>query len=109
MYIRARFAVVYAYMCDYSGVYVCMYVCMAITYSKGKDQPDKVANPAHGQLAEQGKGILPCPRSRLTIWSREMSSAVPSRISVPISILRLNLVFTYGIPPEFRGGVHVLI
>ena len=29
----------------------------------------------------------------------------PSRVSLPISILRLNLVFTYGIPPEFRGGI----
>ena len=27
-----------------------MYACMAITYSKGKDQPGKVANPARGQL-----------------------------------------------------------
>ena len=27
-----------------------MYVCMVITYSKGKDQPSKVANPARGQL-----------------------------------------------------------
>ena len=26
-----------------------------------------------------------------------------------ISILRLNLVLIYGIPPEFRGGVHVLL
>ena len=25
------------------------------------------------------------------------------------SILRLNLVLTYGIPPEFRGGVHLFI
>ena len=24
--IRARFTAVYAYMCDYSGIYVCMYV-----------------------------------------------------------------------------------
>ena len=29
----------------------------------------------------------------------------PSRVSLLISILRLNLVLTYGIPPEFRGGV----
>ena len=34
-----------------------------------------------------------------------MGSAVPSRVSLLISILRLNLVLTYGIPPEFRGGV----
>ena len=55
-YIRARFTAVYAYMCDYSGMYVCMYICIVITYSKGKDQPGKIANPARGQLlAEQGK------------------------------------------------------
>ena len=59
--------------------------------------------------AEQGESISPCPRSRLRIWSREMGSAIPSRVSLFISILRLNLVLTYGIPAEFRGGVHLLI
>ena len=54
------------------------------TYSKSMDQPGKVANPARGQ-------------------------AVPSRVSVLISILRLNLVLNYGIPSEFRGGVHLFI
>ena len=44
--------------------------------------------------------------SRLRIWSRETGSAVPSRVSLLISILRLNLVLTYGIPPESRGVVH---
>ena len=29
---------------------VCMYVCMVITYGKGRDQPGKAANPARGQL-----------------------------------------------------------
>ena len=24
----------------------------------------------------------------------------------PVHILRLDLALTYGIPPEFRGGVH---
>ena len=33
--------------------------------------------------------------------------AVPSCVSLLISILRLNLVPTYGIPPDFRGGVHL--
>ena len=51
-----------------------------------------------------------CPRSRLRIWSRETGSAVPSRVSLLISILRLNLVLTYyGIPPEFFGSVHLFI
>ena len=54
--------------------------------------------------------IFPCPRSCLKVWSRETGSAVPSRVSLLISILRLNRVLTYyGIPFEFRGGVHLFI
>ena len=30
--------------------------------------------------AEQGKRNFPCPRSRLRVWSRELGSAVPSRV-----------------------------
>ena len=54
---------------------------------------------------------FPCPRSTcLRIWSRQTGSAVPSRVSLPIlHTLKLNLVLTYGIPPEFRGGVHLFI
>ena len=59
--------------------------------------------------AKQEKLMFPCPRSRLRIWSRETGSAVLSRVSLLISILSLNLVLTYGIPPEFRGGVHLFI
>ena len=32
-----------------------------------------------------------------------------SRVSLLISILRLNLVLTYEISSEFRGGVHLII
>ena len=40
---------------------------------------------------------------------RETGTAVPSRVSLLISILRLNLVLPYGIPPEFQGdGVGLL-
>ena len=53
VYIRAWFTAVYAYMC-YLQRYVCMYICRVTTYSEGKNQPGKVANPARGQLAEQG-------------------------------------------------------
>ena len=38
-----------------------------------------------------------------------MGSAVLSRVSLLISIPRLNMVLTYGISPEFRGGVHLFI
>ena len=77
------------------------------TYSKSVDQPGKTANPAHGQLNRENNHF-PVPRSRLRIWSRETGLAVPSRVSLLISILRLNRVLTYGIPPEFRGGVHFI-
>ena len=48
--------------------------------------------------------IFSCPRACLRIWSRETGSAVPSRVSLLISILRLNLVLTCGIPPEFAAA-----
>ena len=48
-------------------------------------------------------------RSRLKLWFRETGSEVPSRVSLPISILRLNLALTYGIPLEFRDGVYSFI
>ena len=79
------------------------------------DQPGKVANPAHGQLNREnyfraGRGEYSfSPFARAKIWSRETGSAVPSRVSLLISILRLNLVLTCGIPLEFRGGVHLFI
>ena len=54
--------------------------------------------------------MFPCPRSRLRIWCHGTGWAVPSRVSLLISIiLRLNLVLTHGIPPDFRGGVYLFI
>ena len=35
-----------------------VYTCMIITYSKGKDQPGKVANPARGQLNRENAFFL---------------------------------------------------
>ena len=46
------------YMHIFVTTAVCMhvlYICMIITSGKGKGQPGKVANPACGQLVEQGK------------------------------------------------------
>ena len=34
---------------------------MVITHSKGKDQSSKAANPARGQLAEQGNNFFLSP------------------------------------------------
>ena len=78
------------------------------TYSKSMDHPGKIANPACGKLDKKNDTCLSAfaPES----WSRETGSALPSRVSLLISILRLNLVLTtYEIPHEFRGGVHLYI
>ena len=64
----------------------------------GKDQPGKVANPVRGQLNSE-KEYSPVPVR--ACWSRETGSAVPSRVSLLIPILWLNLVLTYGIFPKF--------
>ena len=59
---------------------------------------------------EQGKMFFPCPRSRLRMWSREIGSAVPPRVSPLISIHGLNLVLpsTRDFPcfPRRRPHIH---
>ena len=71
------------------------------------DQPGKVANPARGQLnKEKNIPLSPCVPESLV--SRDgFSRPVPSRASLLISVLWLDLVLTYGIPPDFCGGVHM--
>ena len=78
---------------------------MVITYDKGKDQPGKAANPTRGQLNMEND-FFP-----VTICASEFCLAIRVRQSVPsrvsllfFSILRLNLVLTYGTPPDFRGA-----
>ena len=72
------------------------------------DQPAKVATPARGQLNRENDIPL-SPYVPENVVSREGFSR-PVRVSLLISLLRLNLVLTYyGIPPEFRGGVHLFM
>ena len=59
------------------------------------DQPGKVANPARGQLNRVN--VFFCFCLRLKFWSRETGSAAPFRVSLLISILRLNLVDTLAV------------
>ena len=84
---------------------ICMYVCMVITYSRV--WINRVRLPILIVASWTGKMNIPLSPCVPEIWSRETGSAAPSRVSLLISILRLNLVLTYGIPPEFRGGVHL--
>ena len=43
-----------------------------------------VTNPAHGQLNREIELFPCCLHSRLKAWSRELGSAVPSRVSLLI-------------------------
>ena len=63
-------------------MYVCMYVCMVITYSRV--WINRVKLPILPWSAEQGTSQFPCPSTCLRIWSRETGSAVPSRVSLLI-------------------------
>ena len=86
------------------------YVCMVITYSKNKDQPGKVANPTRGQLNKKNE-YFPVPvRARefgLARRVRQSRPALPAHLHT--YSVRLIRVLTYGIPPEFRGSVHLFI
>ena len=72
-------------------------------YQESKDQSGKVVNPARGQLKRETK---------LFLVSRDgFGSPVPLRPArLHTYSVRLNLALTYyGIPPDFRGGVHLFI
>ena len=88
----------------------CMYVCMyGHTCSKSMDQPGKVASPARGQLNRKKKENFPVRvRARGFGLARRVRQSRPASACLsPCS--RLSLVLTYGIPPEFRGGIHLFI
>ena len=78
------------------------------TYSKSMDQPGKVANPARGQLNRENEYFPVRVRAREFGLARRFRQSRPAS-ACSFSILGLNLVVTYGIPPEFRGGVHLFI
>ena len=59
------------------------------TLQEYMDQPGKVANLARDQPNRENEYFSVRPRSRLRIWSRETGSAVPSRVSLLISMPRL--------------------
>ena len=71
----------------YSSMHVCMYVWSHIQQEYGSTAS---GCQSCSWSAEQGNLIFPCPRSCLKIWSRETVSAVSSRVSLLISILRLK-------------------
>ena len=71
------------------------------------DQQGKVANPARGQLNR--KMNISLSAFVPEIWSRETGSVVPSRVSLLISILRLNLVLTGFLPSSAAASIYSFI
>ena len=72
------------------------------------DKPGKVANPVRGQLNRENEySPVPVHALEFGLARRVQSSRLASACS--FSIHRLNLVLTHGIPPDFRGGVHLFI
>ena len=70
------------------------------------DQPGKVDNPARGQLNRENE-YSPVPVRALEFGlARRVQPSRPAS-ACSFSILRLNLVLTHGVLPEFRCGVHL--
>ena len=91
---------------------VCMYG--HTTYSKrSMDKPGKVASLApRGQLNGENNHFPVRVRAReFGLARRGFGSSVPRQPAHHLHTysVRLNLILTYGIPPEFRGGVHLFI
>ena len=71
-----------------------MYSSMVITYSKGKDQPDKVVNPARVRL-------LIISILRLNIWCL-LTGFLP--ISAAASMYISKTAMRHGVSPELIGS-----
>ena len=105
----------------YVRIYVCMYVCMVITYSRV--WISRVRLPTLLLVSSTGKtDISLSPFAPENLVSRDgFGRPVQSRVNPLIlhteaesSIINhqssiINMVLTQGIPPGFRGDVHLFI
>ena len=79
-----------------------MYECMVITYSNGMNQPGKVANRARGQLDKKNEYFAAPLHAREFVLTRRVRQFRPAS-ACSTSILRLNLVLTYGVAYRWRS------
>ena len=87
---------------------VCMYDHHIIISRISMDKPGKIVNPSRGQLNRENKYFPVHVRAREFGLARRVR---PSRPAPACSLytLRLNLMLSHGIHPDFRGGVHFFI
>ena len=71
------------------------------------DQPGKVANPARGQLNRENKYFPVRVRAREFVLARRVRQSLPA--SARSSLYSAESGASYGVPPEFSGGVHLFI
>ena len=80
-------------------------------FQQSMNQPGKVANPARGQLNRKAcMMFFLFPFAPDNLVSRDgFGRPVPCQAAHSKFSVRLNLVLTQGIPPDFRGGFHLFI
>ena len=79
-----------------------LFICMV----QSMDQPGRAANHARGQLNRENEYFPVSARALELGLARRVRPSRPASAG-SFSTLRLNLVLTRGIPPDFRGGVHL--
>ena len=72
------------------------------------DQPGMVANSARGQFNRENEYSM-SPFAPENLVARKRVPPFRPASACSFSMLRLDLVLTYEIPPDFRGGVHLFI
>ena len=87
-----------------SVVCICMVTHISRVWINRERLPILVVVSSKGKM---NIPLSPCVPENLV--SRDGFGSPVPRQPLFISILRLNLVLTYGIPPEFRDGVHLFI
>ena len=86
------------------GYYCTCTVCMVVTYSKSMDQPGKVANPGRGQLNRKNEPAY-APEN---LVSRDGFGSPVLRQPAHLHTQAESGVY-FGIPTDFRGGVHLFL
>ena len=77
------------------------------TYSKSMGRPGKPANPSRGQLNREILISLSSFAPENLVSRGRFGSPVPRQ---PNHLhTQAESLYTYGISPEFRGGVHLFI
>ena len=77
------------------------------------DQPGKITNPARGQLNRENEYFLSALFAPENLVSRDRFGSLvprqPAHLHTTQAVNLLIVITYHGIPPEFRGGVHLFI